>query len=257
MLTSPQITGIDPFSNQSTFLCEGLSIPRGMFYGGCFYTAQPYQAPLHISYINRSNGEYLSTWGIADATGEELATISFTADSLVGDIVGLDDQYAGCIKARKENYCSASISSTTGDLNVFLQGLGKDYTLNSDTLIWNIECCSMLAPSTASGPNIVGIKLPEDCVLTADTTGAYYMAPNGSAAGVTSLQRLYIGGHCLSGAHISILPYCERALVVSDGCVTQADRPSAGVLLGTAEDTLGAVVDGAIVITTHRGYPQE
>lgn len=257
MLTSPQITGIDPFSNQSTFLCEGLSIPRGMFYGGCFYTAQSYQAPLHISYINRRNGAYLSTWGVADATGKELAAIFFTADSLVGNIVGLDSQYAGCLKARRDNYSNARISDNTGDLNVFLQGLGKDYTLNSDTLVWSIECCSILAPNVAEGPSIAGIELPADCVLTPDVTGAYYMAPNGAAAGVTSLQRLYIGGHCLSGAHISILPYCEHALGVSGGRVTQAEHPSAGALLGTAEDTLGAIVDGAIVITTHRGYPQE
>ena len=129
MLTSPQITGISPFSPLSTFSCNGLNIPRGMFLGGRFYTAQPYQAPIHISYINGANGEYLSTWGIADATGKELATVYFSAGSALGNIIGLDGQYAGCIKARNYNYCNSSVVSggsalSTGDLAVFLQGVG-------------------------------------------------------------------------------------------------------------------------------------
>lgn len=233
-----------------------MSIPRGMFLGGCFYTAQNYEAPVHISFIQCADTDYMSRWGIADATGKELAIIYFKANSLVGDIIGLDGQYAGCLKARQYNYCNAGV--TGGDLGVFLQGLSKDYTLDADTLIWDICCCSMLTNNAVNGPHIAQIILPDDCTLAQDTQGAYYMRPLVDATENDALRVLRIteaqsGGAYLnlSGTHISILPLCASAAIVSGDTVTSSSK------CGASEDTLGAVLGGAVVIATHRGYPQE
>lgn len=271
MLTSPQITGISPFSSLSTFNCNGLNIPRGMFLGGRFYTAQPYQAPIHISYINGAHGTYLSTWGIADATGKELAVIYFYQNSAVGDIIGIDGQYAGCIKARNYNYCNSSVVSggaaiSTGDLAVFLQGIGSQYVLENDTLVWDICYCSVLAPNATVGPTFEQLLLPPDCGLASDMTGAYYISSRVVPNTDTALRVLRISGAPfnaannyidLSGAHVSILPLCVSGGVVSSGSLISGGMYSGGTSCGAAEDILGAVVDGAVVLATHKEYPEQ
>ena len=259
MLHSLKITGIEPFSPFSTFTCTGLSIPRGMFLGGCFYTTQSYRAPVYISYINCQSGEYLSTWGISDARGTELGVIYFKAGSDIGHIIGLNGQYSGCLKARKDNYNNTPVTSTdsAGDLGVFLRSLSKNYTLDPDTLVWDIANCSLLDSGLpVNGPTVASIVLPSDCVLKADSGGAYYMAEPDPAPGEASmLERLLInsGGSTLlmlSGSHVSILPYCMSTTKISGGVVSEFTKP------GAAEDILGNVVDGAVVLAAHGSYPE-
>ena len=257
MITDTHIADTAPFAAQSTFLCDGLSIPRGLFYGGCFYTAQAFVPPIHISYIAPGG-----VWGVADATGVELAQVHFTASSPVGNIVGTDGQYAGCLKARIYDYCktpaSGGISTSGGvisggDLEVFLRGITRRYELDAATLILDICCCTALASYEVASPEIREIHLPDDCALVLDDNDNYYMSaiPEPSA-NTPALQRLVISGgstSCtLSGSHVSILPWCETPVAV--GTASGGYVPlTSGAPMG-AQDITVSVVDGAIVIAT-------
>lgn len=264
MLTSIQINGISPFTPGSTFACDGLSIPRGMFLGGCFYTAQDFIAPCHISYIAPPNGQYLSTWGVADAAGVALATVYFDIPvedaPIVGNIVGTDNQYAGCIKARGTSYTNEILPA--GDLSIFLRGLTKQYTLDPQTLVFDICCCTRLARNRTTAPTVAEISLPEDCGLALDDNNNYYMSslvtPNTTTA-LKSLGFQYSSGAStyevvLSGTHISILPWCITASAASP--VSSGSYIVSGGSVNGAQDIVVDVVDGAIVIATRKNFSE-
>lgn len=257
MVNSPNTTGIAPFTPESSFICDTLSIPRGVFLGGCFYTAQQFTAPCHISYINAPTTQYLSVWGVADAEGASLATVYFAwptstepGKSIIGNIIGNDGQYAGCIKSRKTLFTNDTL--VVGDLPTFLRGLTQNHQLNSDTLIFDICNCTLLTPQPTTTPNIAQIVVPEDCVLDSDTQGIYYLRPiqpSNTEHAMTTL-RIYGGGSGsdLTGTHISLTPRTKNISELTSG--SSGSVIASGTAIGVDNDVAIDVVDGAIVITT-------
>lgn len=254
MLTNPRITGIDPFVPWSTFRCATLTIPRGLFYGGCFYTADNFTPPCHISYITATE------WGISDSANTELAVIRFSGN--LGNIYTLSGEYAGCLKGRFYNYdntpvvSGATVTDGTSDLSIFLKNITGTHQLDQDSLI--LDCCNCYRiPSAVPAASFDSLRIPADGELAADVdTGAWYIRPvnSGAAGGGDYLSALTISGATtsvvLSGAHISITPWCADAANVytSGGRAYASTWTPKGI-----GDVVVMVIDGGIVIGTHKG----
>ena len=214
--------------------------------------------------------EYQGQWGIADAAGKEIATINFLKNNPAhGDIIDINGQYAGCLIGRTSTYAASSYLSG-GDINVFLRGLPKKYTLNQDTLIFDIGSCSILTSATVAAPTISSIELPPDCHLSIDANACYYLEPDEQTIPATDSPLRSItfkeygndgNSVTISGTHLSIEPYCIADF--SGGTLDIEDVVSSGggaysvapVISNVSNCGIGDVVvtniDGAIIIATH------
>jgi hypothetical protein len=284
MLTSPNITGIDPFAPISTFTAVSINIPRGIFYGGVFYTAQAYTAPCHISYIQGAVDDYLGVWGVADQTGEEIGSIKFTnTPRLIGNIFTPDGTYAGCLVGRDVNFnamsvnftSSGSTSSTTysnsasetvQDLSVFLQSIHGKHVLDTDTLVFDVGICHVIGEGNNYNNYPTVIQLPADCQLLADINGNYYAAPYGSSGDAESLPvvkqitvsgatlvngNIVPGSQVLSGANVSITPWWLVDFTYDPA--TRKVTPTSGGVLGVA-DVVVDIHDNAVVVSDHATF---
>ena len=248
-MTSPQLTGIDPFVPWSTFSAPTINIPRGLFYGGCFYTSDNFVPPCHISYITRDPSTGLSTWGISDASNTPLAAIQFTLN--IGHIFTLAGSYAGCLKGRYYNFNASPVdvdgTTSASDLSTFLNNITGTHQLDPDTLI--LDCCNCYRlHSGVTGGTFNTLELPADSELAMTDNGQYYIKPHSvtpsSATGVLKTLKIITSGGSaeLTKTHISIAPWCTD-LINSGGYVWN----SKGV-----EDVAVAVIDNGIVIGTHK-----
>lgn len=276
MLTGP-ITGIDPFVNWSTFKGPSLTIPRGLFYGGIFYTAEEYTPPCHISYIAGRDEVCLSTWGIADADGKELAQIYFYDDpdpdnplsswgANVGHIIDINGAYSGCLKGRLYHYYDTNVSNVSqepSDLVVFLNNLSGEYILDDDSLVLDVCACSGIPKKEDSLTSFEHLQLPADCSCVPDQNGFYYVkkvadeGDNGVVKGIT-FNIPSNTPQTISGARLTISPY-TMPQVVSGGVIetvssgtTSGGRCKVTYTPGSATDVgddIGIdIVDGGIVV---------
>lgn len=229
------ITGIDPFVSWSTFRGPTLNIPRGLFYGGIFYTSEQYTPPCHVSYISGQEDELLlSTWGIADASGKELAQIYFEINNpVVGKILTLNGEYAGCLKGRPTNFNQNAVEIISGstliqgvELEVFLRSIRGEHVLNPDSLIFDACVCTGVPKNPTTAVALDNITLPPQYVLSVDDRGSYYLAENENSGptvnGLSSLTIVPTDGRAvtLTGEYLSITPWTiEGSYTVSGGVV--------------------------------------
>lgn len=205
-MTNSFITGISPFTPQSTFRADTIQIPRGMFLGGRFYSADKYVLPCHISYISESE------WGIADSTGAEVGVVRFDQTSGVGDIYTPAGEYAGCLKGKTSLFNDGD--DNPPDLTVFRRSLTRIHTLDADTLVWDINCCSYLYDEPDAYP-ITKIVLPVGTELRADDNHQYYIAGTGGTetGGANFLRTLTVcaGSQSviLNGRHLALVPMSD------------------------------------------------
>ena len=270
MNRSNNITGIAPFASWSTFLASTISVPKGIFAGGIFYSNQPVNLPIHVSYISGSSDEYLGVWGLADSTNTEVGEIRFSyANPNMGDIVTPGGFYGGCIEGLLYNANNNPVGSSTttpnsktpdllqkSDLGTFLYNVHGTHTLDVNSLVFDV-CWCLYTPGNET-PVHKELVLPEDSRLAqVGSAGAYYTAPapgessSGSSGIRTPLQHLVFveayprtsGGSTnssatLVGTHVVITPWSN----------TQWEtNPTSGV-----EDVLVTNIDGGIVIGTHK-----
>jgi len=273
MLTGP-ITGIDPFVNWSTFRGPSLVIPRGLFYGGIFYTSEDYDPPCHISYISGRDEVCLSTWGIADANGKELAQIYFYDESSddplsgwganVGHIIDINGAYSGCLKGRLYHYYDTSVegSEEPSDLVVFLNNLSGEHTLDTDSLILDVCVCCKTPIARDAVAKFNSIELPEGCACVPDDNGHYYIRHDQYSPDTNAVKSLTFStgdnSETISGEHLLISPY-TLAPTVSGSIITVVDANNK-VIRGTGtvnydestadvgEDIGIDILDGGIVI---------
>lgn len=159
-MTSEMISGIAPFTPQSTFAGDDIRIPRGMFLGGRIYTRLPHTLPYYISYISPEG------WGVADNSGEEFATIHFT--DAMGHITTMEGEYAGCLKGRTTLFNNGPDDPPC--LEVFLGNLTARHELDTRGLVWDVNFCSTL--TSAVTPRYTNIEIPD---IRQDTRGYYYI----------------------------------------------------------------------------------
>ena len=272
MLTGP-ITGIDPFVNWSTFKGPTLTIPRGLFYGGIFYTSEEYTPPCHISYIMGRDEVCLSTWGIADALGKELAQIYFydedsaegsdpaldTWGPNVGHIIDINGNYAGCLKGQLYHYIDPdAVDPEPSDLLVFLNNLRGEHILDSDSLILDICACGAIPKGGNNSATLNTIALPQDYELAQDDNQRYYIKKAADAENLQPVKSLTftattpgpgVASATISGANLVIAPW-TMPTVVSGGTIVdghsfityEAKETDVGSDIGIT------AVDGGIVI---------
>ena len=272
MLTNTSITGIDPFSPLSSFTANTIKIPRGIFYGGIFYTSQPYLAPCHISYIQGPSDGWLGVWGVADQDGQKLGVIKFTdTPRLMGNIFTTAGDYAGCLAGRPVNFNAIAVEftrsgntitnvdeSTVQDLGVFLKSIHGTHILNTDSLVFDVcNCYTIGAGNNYSNyPRV--IQLPEDCQLLPDADGRYYAAPYSSGGTVETkpivkkITFISSGGTAsISGKHVCISP-----MWISDynyDSTTNMITPTSGGFIGVA-DVVVVEHDNAVIISDHKTF---
>jgi len=233
-MNSPYISGIDPFANDSTFQCDSLHIPRGIFLGGRLYLTNDFQLPFHISYID------VGVWGIADATGMDAAAIYFRGAK--GEIYSIDGVYAGCIKGRDSLYNSAPSNDLTS-LEVFLNSITRRHELDLDSLIWDINWCSQL-PQPAVSPLYNTLTVPGE--LVADDGGQYFLpAETSKDAGEENLKAIQFAWEAYSSGSV----LSSGATILKGPHVMLYPMKDIGV-----GDVVVAVKDGGVMVCNHRSF---
>ena len=169
--------------------------------GGRLYLSTDFQMPCHVSYITSH------TWGIADATGSEVAEIRFTG--ILGNIYDLAGNYAGCLKGRNSLYNGVDIRNRP-DLSVFLLSINGTHILDDDSLIWDIGWCSHIKSVAEKNP-LTTIKLPQGAVVARDDYNSLYVEKAAEDTNSTTyLTELHVqteqGNGTLYGQHVMLEP---------------------------------------------------
>ena len=259
------VTGIDPFVSWSTFKADTIEIPRGLFLGGIFYTAEEYTPPCHISFISGPDQDCLGTWGIADASGKELGQIVFGYNTPnVGNILTTDAEYGGCLKGKIYNYNNRPTDMTESDLpqsdlEVFLRSVYGEHALDPDSLIFDICVCCSVPANSQETYNIKSITLPENMVLEQDSNGMYYVAENTmppTSGGFIQAINCSAGtsGAILTGPIVNIIPWTMSGTsTTSSGSTLHTSYTSS---IGV-EDIAIVGVNGGLLVGTKNQVGQQ